>query len=146
MIQPPYNLRCEYLINPIEIDTLNPRFSWLLQHQNRNQNQSAFHIIVSSNQNKAKSEIGDIWDSGKVISNNNINISYEGKLLKSNEFYYWRVKWWDKNDQPSVFSEVAIFGMALLNESDWKAKWISRKEYTDKALKEKFQYISSNSD
>ncbi|MHA1460975.1 MAG: glycoside hydrolase family 78 protein, partial [Promethearchaeota archaeon] len=39
MIKPPYDLRCEYLFNPICIDIRKPRFSWLLTHEERNQTQ-----------------------------------------------------------------------------------------------------------
>jgi alpha-L-rhamnosidase len=48
MIYPPHDLRCEYLNNPIEIDTPFPRFSWLLRHEDRAQVQTAYQIIVSS--------------------------------------------------------------------------------------------------
>ena len=146
MIQPPFDLRCEYLINPIEIDTPIPRFSWLLEHQSRNQNQSAFQIIVSSNLDKILSEIGDLWDSRKVTSDNHINISYNGKTLKSSEIYYWRVKWWDKNDSESNFSKISNFGTALLNDSDWIANWISKKEFINETTRRKLQYKSGEPD
>ncbi|MHA2391564.1 MAG: family 78 glycoside hydrolase catalytic domain [Promethearchaeota archaeon] len=142
MIKPPFELKCEYLTNPIELDTPNPRLSWLTEHPERNQNQSAFHIIVSSNRDLVLSGVGDMWDSEKIVSHDHINIPYEGKPLKCDENYYWRVKWWDKNGKDSEFSEVASFGMALMNDSDWKAKWISRKEYVNKSSREKFLYES----
>ena len=43
-MNPPNNLRCEYLVNPIEIDIPFPRFSWILEHEQRNQSQSAYRI------------------------------------------------------------------------------------------------------
>ena len=48
MIKPPNRLKCEYLENPIEIDVHFPRFSWILDHEERDQSQSAYQIIVSS--------------------------------------------------------------------------------------------------
>jgi len=81
-MKPPYNLRCEYLVNPIEIDTPFPRFSWILEHEQRNQSQSAYEIIVSSEESLSSSEEGDLWDTGKVISEGNVNIEYNGKPLK----------------------------------------------------------------
>ena len=33
----PTDLTCEYATNPISIDTLQPRFSWLLESDRRNQ-------------------------------------------------------------------------------------------------------------
>ena len=75
IIFPPYNLRCEYLNNPIEIDTPFPRFSWLLRHEERVQAQKAYQIIVSSQKDYAKSGNGDLWDSGEVNTENPVNIT-----------------------------------------------------------------------
>ncbi|MFX0073537.1 MAG: alpha-L-rhamnosidase, partial [Candidatus Hermodarchaeota archaeon] len=122
MIKPPTNLLCEYLYNPIGIDTQTPRFSWNLEHEERTQFQSAYQIIMSSDKQTLISEKGDLWDTGKIKSEKTINIYYTGKSLKSNSVYYWRVKWWDKNDTSSDFSEIAKFETALLEESDWQAK------------------------
>ena len=142
MISPPYDLRCEYLVNPICIDVRTPRFSWILTHEKRSQCQMAYKIIVSSNKIHSKNENGDIWDSGKIDSRDTINIEFKGKNLESDTIYYWRVKWWDKDGEESPFSEINYFGMSLLNKSDWKAKWISRKEFIDKKTRKQFQYKS----
>jgi len=142
MIKPPYKLRCEYVENPIEIDTPFPRFSWILEHEQRNQSQSAYQIIVSSEESLLNSEKGDLWDTGKIISENNINIEYNGKPLKSNEMYFWHVKWWDKDNSESSFSRFSSFGMALLEKSDWKSKWISKKDFVDKKTRISLQYKS----
>jgi len=140
MIEKPINLRCEFLLNPINIDVKNPRFSWNLKHEQRNQCQSAFRIIVSSSYSSILSETGDLWDSRKVISSNNSNIKYNGKELTSNSVYYWRVKWWDKNDIESEFSAIAKFETALLSEDDWKSNWITMKGFSDKKFRRKYQY------
>ncbi|MFX0082571.1 MAG: family 78 glycoside hydrolase catalytic domain [Candidatus Hodarchaeota archaeon] len=146
MIQPPFDLRCEYLKNPIELDTPFPRFSWILEHEERNQSQSAYQIIISSEKSLSSSENGDLWDTGKVASETNINIEYNGKPLKSNNIYYWRVKWWDKGDSESKFSQISSFGTALLEESDWVAKWISKKEFVDESTRKSLQYKSGERD
>jgi alpha-L-rhamnosidase len=44
---PPDNLRCEYLENPVGIDVKKPRFSWMLNHSDRGQTQSAYQVIAS---------------------------------------------------------------------------------------------------
>ena len=140
MINPPFELRCEYLENPIQIDTSVPRFSWIVDHKERNQSQSAYRIILSIDEESILSEKGDYWDSGKVKSFRTNNISYEGEPLKSDSKYYWRVKWWDKNGTESKFSETSRFETALLNASDWKAKWISKREFVDIKTRETLQY------
>jgi len=142
MINPPYNLKFEYLYNPICIDTRFPRFSWLLTHEGRNQKQTAYRILVASDITNLKSNYGDLWDSGKKDDNNHFNIIYSGKALESNRKYYWKVKWWDKDSNESSYSETASFETALLEVSDWKAKWISRPEFIEKNSRKKFQYKS----
>jgi len=142
MIKPPYDLKCEYLVNPICIDVRKPHFSWIISHEKRNQFQSAYRIIVSSNEESSIKKNGDMWDSGKTVSESNSNIEYEGRALESDNTYFWRVKWWDKNGVESDYSEIHIYGTALFNNSDWRAKWISRKEFIDKKTRKKFQYKS----
>ncbi len=145
MIKPPFDLKCEYLYDPIGIDINYPRFSWILEHNERSQSQLAFQLIVSSKKDFSKSESGDIWDSGKIISDKSFNISYEGKPLVSNNTYSWRVKWWDINGKISEYSKISFFGTALLEESDWKANWITRREFVDKRSRKDFQYKSGRS-
>ncbi|MHA2128401.1 MAG: glycoside hydrolase family 78 protein, partial [Promethearchaeota archaeon] len=142
MMKPPFNLRCEYLENPIGIDIAYPRFSWVLKHEKRNQTQTAYQIIVSSEEMLSISGEGNLWDSGKVNSENHINIEYAGAPLKSSSKYYWRVKWWDKGSSESSFSEISTFGIALLEETEWIAKWISKGEFIDKKKRREFQYKS----
>ena len=140
MLKHPFELKCEYLENPNQIDTPFPRFSWLLEHEERKQFQSAYQIIVSSLKSLSKSEKGDLWDSNKVVSGDSVNIQYKGKSLKSDTKYYWRVKWWDIDGNESSYSDIATFETALLSNIDWQAKWISRKEFIDKKAKKAFQY------
>jgi len=140
MIKPPLDLKCEYLFNPIGIDIKTPRFSWILVHEERGQEQLAYQIIISSNLTNSISGYGNIWDSGKVISEKNFNIKYQGMALKSNSNYYWRVRWWDNHNEISSYSKVAKFETSLLEEEDWKAKWITRSEFTKYPLRRKFRY------
>jgi alpha-L-rhamnosidase len=44
------NLRCEYLKNPLGIDQVQPRLSWILHSNDPMQKQTAFRILVSSKQ------------------------------------------------------------------------------------------------
>ncbi|MCU0643180.1 MAG: glycoside hydrolase family 78 protein [bacterium] len=134
-INSPDKLRCEYLENPIGIDIQNPRFFWTLNHNERNQYQTAYQILVSSDKANLIDEKGDVWDSGKVASDQTTHIAYAGKILESGKRYFWRVRWWDKNDHSSPYSEIAFFEMGFLNESDWQAKWISKKDVKEFKVK-----------
>jgi alpha-L-rhamnosidase len=130
----PFDLRCEFTVNPIGLDITKPRFSWALNHPRRGQYQTAYQILVSSSLSKLMVDEGDVWDSGKVISKNSINIVFEGSPLESGKTYYWKIHFWDKDGNVSAWSEVAYFEMGLLNTDDWKGKWIQggqllRKEF-----------------
>lgn len=119
--QPPLNLRCEYLTNPLGIDVKLPRFFWVLAHSERGQKQTAYQVIVST---KPECEKGDAWDSGKVSSAEFTHIIYKGKPLASDATYYWKVRYWDKDEKPSPYSEIAHFGTGLFSPDEWKGKWI----------------------
>jgi alpha-L-rhamnosidase len=121
---PPYNLRCEYLENPMGIDVEKPRFSWMLNHSQRGQLQTAFQLIVSSD---PLSDTADVWDSGKVFSDRSLHVAYEGKPLESDRTYFWKVKYWDAQDVSSSFSPAARFDTGLLNPEDWEGEWIGGK-------------------
>ncbi len=118
------NLRCEYLVDPLGIDVVQPRLSWTLQSRQRGQLQTAYRILVASDPRLLKREIGDLWDSGKVVSDRSIQVVYDGRPLASWMRCCWQVQVWDKDDQPSSWSEPASWTMGLLNQDDWKAQWI----------------------
>ncbi len=119
-------LRCEYAKNPLGIDTPAPRFSWILESNQRGQMQTAYRILVASSTQKINPDIADKWDSGKVNSDKSVNVPYEGKVLSSGEKYFWKVRVWDKNGKSSTWSKPATFTIGLLKESDWQGKWIGR--------------------
>ena len=121
---PPDNLRCEYLENPIGIDVKKPRFSWMLKHSERGHTQTAFQLIVSSD---PMAEEADIWDSNKVASDRSLHVVYDGKPLESDRTYFWKVRYWDDQDVPSPYSQVARFDTGLFDPEDWEGEWIGGK-------------------
>ncbi len=120
----PTYLRCEYLTEPLGIDVTSPRLSWIVESSQRGQKQTAYQVIVASSEESLKSDNGDLWDSGKVTSDETVAVAYDGKPLESRVQCYWKVRAWDKNGKASSWSKAARWGMGLLAESDWKAKWI----------------------
>ena len=121
-----YNLRCEQEENPLGIETGQPCFSWQIQAQQRNFEQSAWQILVADSPEKLQAGNGNIWDSGKTLSSASILVPFKGKELKAGQTYYWKVRSWDKEDSPSRWSCIHTFGMGLLSEKDWSnAKWIA---------------------
>ncbi len=119
-------LRCEHLQNPQGIDTTQPRLSWMLQSDAHSVKQSAYQILVASSEAKLKAGEGDLWDSGKVSSDESIVISYAGKTLASRGQCFWKVRVWEANGKVSRWSQPALWTMGILNALGWDAKWIGQ--------------------
>ncbi|WP_282122029.1 family 78 glycoside hydrolase catalytic domain [Algibacter mikhailovii] len=121
-------LKCEYRTNPLGIDNAAPRLSWKLVEVNptRGQKQSAYQILVASSLTNLDGNIGDLWDSGKVNSNQSVNNTYQGQTLESTKQYFWKVKVWDLSGRESSWSESGKFSMGLLGNADWKGEWIHK--------------------
>ncbi|MGW8256133.1 MAG: family 78 glycoside hydrolase catalytic domain, partial [Thermoguttaceae bacterium] len=119
------NLRCEYLENPLGIDTLKPRLSWIMQSDQRAQKQTAYQVLVADSEEKLKSGVGNLWDSGKLNSDETVQIRYQGKPLVSRQRCFWKVRIWDR-EKKMFESKIARWEMGLLKPGDWKAKWIGR--------------------
>jgi len=120
----PTHLRCEYHVNPLGIDVLQPRLSWQLESDERDQQQKAYRILVASSPEKLEKNEGDLWDSGDVRSDESIQIVYEGKSLTSRQQCWWKVVVMDQDGKASDWSEPAMWSMGLLEPTDWKAQWI----------------------
>src|SRR6185437_10762354 len=120
----PVKLQCEYRLNPAGIDVGQPRLTWQVQSAERDQGQTAYQILVASSQERLQKDSGDLWDSGKIASDETVDIVYSGKPLASGEPCFWKVKVWDKNGRASAWSAPAEWSMGLLNQNDWRGKWI----------------------
>lgn len=120
----PDTLRCEYMEEPLGVDTTEPRFAWVLHHSDRAERQTAYQVVVATTTDQLGKDHGDAWDSGKVASDDSTQVVYAGKPLESGRDYFWKVRTWDKEGRPSAWSGAAHFGTALLKASEWKASWI----------------------
>jgi alpha-L-rhamnosidase len=121
----PTRLRCEYLTNPLGIEVVHPRLSWILQSEERGQKQTAWQVLVSSTPQILAEDRCDLWDSGKVESDQTIQVEYAGKLLASRMQCHWKVRVWDRQGHVSPWSEPAGWSMGLLKPCDWEAEWIA---------------------
>jgi alpha-L-rhamnosidase len=119
------NLACEYRVNPRGIDVTQPQLSWTLQSARRGDRQTAYEILAASSDVRLKTDTGDLWDSGKIMSEGTIQISYAGKNLKSSQRVFWKVRAWDADGKVSEWSPPATWTMGLLSGADWQADWIS---------------------
>jgi alpha-L-rhamnosidase len=120
------HLTCEYLKDPMVIDVPKPRLSWINYNPqfSRNQFQTAWQIRVASTRDELLKDNSDLWNSGKIVSSESTNIIYGGKPLKSRQACWWQVRVWDNKGKVSEWSEPAFWSMGILDEKEWKAKWI----------------------
>jgi len=116
------NLTCEYRINPLGIDVLQPRLSWQLESDQRGTRQAAYRILVAASET-ALSGGSILWDSGKVPSDQSIHVVYQGPELVSGQRVYWKVWVWDEAGQEAE-SNSAWWEMGLLKRTDWQGQWI----------------------
>ena len=118
-------LRCEYLENPLGLDVARPRLSWQLADARRGARQTAYRVLVASAPEGLRAGRADVWDSGRVASDQSAHVLYDGPPLRSRRRYWWQVQVWDQNGTPLRFSEPARWEMGLLDRSDWQAAWIA---------------------
>ncbi|GAA4466451.1 glycoside hydrolase family 78 protein [Nibrella saemangeumensis] len=119
----PGHLTCEYVQNPF-LDVHKPRLSWTLTSPRRNERQTAYELLVSETLADINRPRGTVWQSGKVLSGQNLHIDYAGPPLKPFTRYYWRVRVYDAGGQASAWSPPAWFETAMLQPADWQAQWI----------------------
>lgn len=123
-------LRCEYLADPLGVDASTPRFSWRWTDPQpvRGRAQTAYRVRVD------RIIAGDresLWDSGRVESNQSVNVEYAGAALGSTWDCRWRVRVWDEQGHASAWSDDARFVMGLLDPREWVGDWIRCGEADD---------------
>jgi alpha-L-rhamnosidase len=116
-------LKCEYLTNPIGMDSPHPRLLWLMSDARQGAKQTAYQLSVSTDSVELTKGIANGWQTVKIISDAN-RVNYNGKALQPYTKYYWRVAVWDKDGKNSL-SPIASFETGLMGMSNWKGGWIS---------------------
>lgn len=124
------DLRTEYLHNPDGIDMVHPRFSWVLDSDQRGIMQKGYQIVVASSMEDLDPGKADMWDSQQVSSDKSVNIAYQGKKLESDNTYYWRVRIQDQGGLWSSWSPDECFHTGLMQKADWQGEWIGSPDTT----------------
>jgi alpha-L-rhamnosidase len=81
-------------------------------------------VLVAASEAALRDDLGDLWDSGKVMSDQSLHVVYAGKPLLSRQPCWWKVRVCDQAGRESSWSQAAYWSMGILPPQDWKAKWI----------------------
>ncbi|RYB94206.1 alfa-L-rhamnosidase [Nocardioides oleivorans] len=111
-------------VDPIGIPGDAPSLSWHSTSTGRGAVQSAYQVRVAA----SEADLGGatLWDSGKVVSDRQVDVAYGGPDLESGTRYAWQVRVWNGDDEASGWSEPASFETGLLTAGDWQGDWIGR--------------------
>ncbi len=116
------DLRVNHLADPMGIDPSEaPILSWILSYPENNTLQTAYEVTVTSDGRK-------VWSSGKVASDNSVNVKYEGEMHPDTR-YEWTVRVWDNHGKVSM--RAGSYWHTGLRTEDWKAEWISQPSVVD---------------
>jgi alpha-L-rhamnosidase len=107
------------------IDVVEPRLSWVLESNERGQKQTAYQILVASSPDALARDEGNLWNSGKQMTDQTTQVAYAGTNLKPRLAAWWKVRVWDKAGATSAWSVPASCEMGLLNRVAWQAQWIA---------------------
>jgi alpha-L-rhamnosidase len=121
----PGELRCDGMADPLGIDSSPPRLSWQLRGDGQGLRETAWQVLVSSSLEGLEGDRGDVWDSGRVETAEQIHVPYRGRALRSAEQVFWKVRVWDGEGRVSAWSEAARWTMGLLEPGDWLARWLT---------------------
>ena len=134
-------LVCEYHENPVGIDIEKPRLSWQILTDSQNWQQSAYEIRVADSKIKLQNGENLIWSSGKVASDQSVNVMYGGPTLKSMQRVYWQVRVWNNKNKASSWSAPAFWEMGILDNALWTASYIAMDDITTEKKSHPSQYF-----
>ncbi|NLZ06165.1 MAG: family 78 glycoside hydrolase catalytic domain [Phycisphaerae bacterium] len=107
----PSGLLCELTSEPTKTAIADPRpeFAWIVPGLNQDDVQTAYQVLVSSSMNQIEQNLGDLWDSGKVLSSRSVGVEYAGRPLSPDTTCCWCVRTWNQQDRVSPWSQVQTF-------------------------------------
>ena len=111
----PTGLMIEFIRKPsnILLKDKTPEFGWIVPKDAVSQ--SAYQILVASSKTNIDNNIGDIWNSNQVQGNKFSNVTFQGKELKTDIEYFWKVRVWDTYNRTGDYSETQSFRVGEIN-------------------------------
>ncbi|MCQ2142641.1 MAG: glycoside hydrolase family 78 protein [Bacteroidales bacterium] len=104
-----YDNKVENLIEPLAVDTFQPRFSWKLSGA---EPQYGYRLLVASSPRLLRAGKADLWDSGIVNSTDQVLVPDGGAGLSAGEIAYWKVISYAGGRKAA--SRPARFGVGLI--------------------------------
>jgi alpha-L-rhamnosidase len=133
------NLTCLGLVNPQGLDASHPGLSWISASTDpaaRGQIQTAYQILVADSEAALGRNTGNLWDSGKVLSDQSTHVAYAGMPLPSHQACYWKVRVWNRDGAESAWSQPGFWTMGFVAPDKWQPNWIGNQERTPLLRKE----------
>ncbi len=127
-------LKCEYGVDPMGVDTPQPRLFWRIESDRRDQYQSAWQVLVATRPELLEPGRADLWDSGKVDTSQTTHVVYEGKAPGSSRQVFWTVRSWDREGKPGEWAPAATWTMGKLSVDDWQGQWIQAADEPESIL------------
>jgi alpha-L-rhamnosidase len=110
------NLTTEYRINPLGLDERTPRFSWILESDEKDTVQSSYTVKVIGPE-------GSVWDTGSVDSAESILVEYSGWPFEPCTRYTVGVEVTDNHGNRA--SAEGWFETGLMAAANFTANWIT---------------------
>src|SRR5580693_1894442 len=110
----PEKLECESVVTPLGMDAEKPTLSWQLRDTRDGAKQTAYEVQVASSASNLAAGKGDVWDSGKIESNDSIGVVYGGPAMQASRRYFWRVTVWDRDGKAYPASDVTWWETGVL--------------------------------
>jgi alpha-L-rhamnosidase len=83
--------------------------------------QTAYQVLVASTPELLAKDQGDLWDSGKVVSDQSFGVAYAGTALQDTGTCIWKVRVWTLSGKGSDWSKPATYTAGL---RAWQGRWI----------------------
>lgn len=101
---------------PVGIDVDRPRFTWVIESDERGVTQESYRLRVTTEDDTP------VWDSGVVASDESANVEYDGPGLAPATGYRWTV---DVVTSVGEAAASSTFRSGLMSPADWQgSSWI----------------------
>ena len=133
----PVHLRCEYLENPLGIDTASPHLSWQSDNTERNWKQAAYEILVASDERTARPAKPTSGTAARSIPRSPLESLIAARTGIATEILL------ESSCMGRGRASLGVGGSSLVGDgpaptTDWKAKWIRWKNPEDDADRREF--------